>query len=787
MTLFCKKQKKKSFTWMLSLMTLCLVLFGTCLFTTPVFATPEDTAEAETVGDIYDVSTALTAYVNNVVGANGNDKHNNQRVENPGSIGNAGAYVGYGDEKQGFVSFITSNTTIGSSASTYDAWEDILDGGNTNAVYGYVRFGKALADAGFDETMTADNTFNWVRIVTGAISMVVFVAGEIVPTIFGFALSILQMFNVFSFFGRSTFWVASYWKNAFPDAPNFLDPLVNTFSRWYSLLANLSIMVVVPILFAIVAMNILLLRQKAGGQLTKLAKRLVFIVIGLPLMAGAYTVSLDSLAVSVGDHSASARLVAASFVDFSAWVDKGLSIPSGVHIDSSCKEEDGSVNAGGHLSTKASLELRNSALLLNQANNSVLKKAGWSSIDGSEHGLVSGGLWNTNGGLEKGSKTPEGVKRELFDMLNRYMFGEQYTSGAYATKITSNFPGASMGSSSEEDKDRKDTVRQMLNDTDSVDDWMRREKEDNLRIWRKTGGGELPWTSKDFNMFTGGHLNASGDYGDNGVLVYSASGDGLSPMAMYNYLSTSFKESSVISYSNATSVSEHVKQAHMSVTSIGNGALGFLFMLNMWVCIGVVALIGCYFALGMTLKNLKTSLHLLTAIPLAVMGVLKSIAQAIMYCFMMIAQLFVGAFMYTVVSEILMVLATVVEHLAADGLGGASGGTVSIVPSFLAAIGVPNITVPTAMVGAVLLGEILLVCGMGAFVWKYRRACVRGYNYSLTWCMRQVTLPEFQELFESVWVRKEKPVFTGSPVGEFGDVLAYLMMPNNYQYREEVC
>ena len=52
-----------------------------------VYADPagEDSGEVETVGGLYDATTALTAYINDVVGANSNDKHNDQRVENPGS------------------------------------------------------------------------------------------------------------------------------------------------------------------------------------------------------------------------------------------------------------------------------------------------------------------------------------------------------------------------------------------------------------------------------------------------------------------------------------------------------------------------------------------------------------------------------------------------------------------------------------------------------------------------------------------------------------------------------
>lgn len=165
----CNVHGKKRIGLLVSVVTFCLFMIMTAF---PVYADPpsgDDSGDVETVGDIYDVSTALTAYVNNVVGANGNDKHNNQRVENPGSVGNAGAYVGYGDEKQKFVSFITSNTTVGTSTSTYDAWEDIIDSTDSdkNSAYAYVRLGKTLSDAGLDETISADTNFDLPRIIMG--------------------------------------------------------------------------------------------------------------------------------------------------------------------------------------------------------------------------------------------------------------------------------------------------------------------------------------------------------------------------------------------------------------------------------------------------------------------------------------------------------------------------------------------------------------------------------------------------------------------------------------------
>src|SRR5699024_7236978 len=90
-----------------------VVLSVTCLaaVSVPTWAAPGDeVAQPEEIDlSLYDTQTALTAYVSNVLGVNGNDKHDDNRVESPMTVGNAGAYVGYGDEDKGFSAYVMSN------------------------------------------------------------------------------------------------------------------------------------------------------------------------------------------------------------------------------------------------------------------------------------------------------------------------------------------------------------------------------------------------------------------------------------------------------------------------------------------------------------------------------------------------------------------------------------------------------------------------------------------------------------------------------------------------------
>lgn len=786
----CDVHGKKRIGLLVSVVTFCLFMIMTAF---PVYADPpsgDDSGDVETVGDIYDVSTALTAYVNNVVGANGNDKHNNQRVENPGSVGNAGAYVGYGDEKQKFVSFITSNTTVGTSTSTYDAWEDIIDstGSDKNAAYAYVRLGKTLSDAGLDETISADTNFDFPRIIMGGISLLVFSAGEIVPFAFNIALGILKALNVFALFGTVGNVVTNTWQDAFPDAPDVLSPLRGLFGGLYSDMLSPIVytdkypegrpgvtLLMIALLVALLVANIFLLRKSAGHQMITFLKRVVFMLAGLPLCGLLYTSCLNHLYDITREGTASAKLVAASFVDFEEWANSGLNM-TGLTIESSPKGTDGAINKGGAASEETLQQLRNTSLKINELGKpSDHPFHDWADdgFGNSSHDVISGDLWDTHGNIvHQSTATDSSAVASIYNMLVRYIKADTYTSSAWASNLKQTvFKDVNIGSADPEATDTKKSVRAMFEATDEVGDWMRRETQDNERIWDGTHGTDMEWTSESFNIFRNGDMKLDGVTGEaDQPMKWKGR---LSDLSMYNYLATRFDESSIITYSNATSVSEHVKQAHTSVTAIGSGVLGFVLLLNMWVCIGITALIGVYFAISTTLKNLKTSFQLIASVPMAMMGAVKSIAQVIIYTVMLMVQVVLGAVMYTFLAEFLVVFATVIENIVSSG--NADGPqTVSIL---LASIGFDTnmIADSEVTVTCMIVAELIALLIVGYAIWHYRRVYVRAYDCALYRAMKWVTVEECRDVFESVWKQKKvvRPETEYVPSGAMG-VLALL-------------
>lgn len=780
-----KRKKLYRFVSFLLAVITCMGMF----FPTSVYATNSSGSgndEVETVGDIYDVSTALTAYVNNVVGANSNDKHNNQRVENPGNVGNAGAYVGYGDSKQKFQGFITNNSTVGSSTSTYDAWKGVLKGGDAkkNYTYDYVRFGRLLADAGLDETFDSSAS-QTKRMGVGFLSRAFYGASEIVPSAFGIALNFLSALNPFSFFKVSDIPIGG--KTGGNSNINYnsgkvgtiLKPLQTFLSNIYdNITTNLTWTVIVPIFLMFSLFSIAMLRRKASTTLGKLAIRVVFIVVGIPILGGLYTQTLLDLGEVTKEEPTGARLVASSYVDFSHWADNNLEVKNGWTLVSTTKDTD----VGGMATSATLRSLRTTAGKINANSNSAF--SGVSDLRGATDKL-SGGQWDSNGSAEKKKQSEnETLQEGIDDLLGRYQDADSYTAPAYASKVSKSLEDTNHGGTS--------MLNNMFDTTDEMADWLKRTESDNEAIWNGTNASDdagMDWlkygkngANKSKNIFNDGTMAVRGN---NTNMYYSGK---LSSLSMYNYLSTSFGSKSIVTYSNSTSISEHTTRVHASVTSVGSGALKILFIANMWVCLAVTALLGIMFAFMTVFDSLKTSIKLLVAIPASALGALRAISQVIIYTITMIFQVIIGAFMYAFVSDFVLVFATLVENLVSSGGGSTIGSgkdltdmTILIGGRFMtwmqnafpSSVWDSNLSI-YLMVGF----EIALVVLFASSLIKYRRAIARVYSMSMEKFMSFVTFAEFQDELHRIWHGGKVGIPSWNTDG-VKEVFAFLAPDNN--------
>lgn len=760
-----------------------LAVLLTLLWSVPVYATSDDGASSpEEIGvSLYETQTALAAYVNDVVGVNGTDLHDSNRVESTGSVGNAGAYVGYGDADRGFYSFLMSNLTYGASTSTYSAWQEICDS-DSNQVYAYTRFGYVLTDSGLDSTASQSGVS--FRGVVGIATLLLYVFSELIPKMFSLALMLLSWFNPFSFLSHASSF-QGYWHDAFPSAPSQLGVLVDFFCNLFDFITTeLTWAVTVPLFIVMVAVQILMLRKPAASPLINLLKRIGFLAIGIPICAGLYTGVLNDLGEIVSNNTASSQIVASTVFDFEAWAKESqLAIPNGILIQSAPSDASDTTAYGntsnvstattaneGTATAEMLRKIRTAAYTINRENHTAFANMNDILVTDYAHFMLSGDLWNSNASsvsnvgnqsflgltdLQEDLEVSEGIVNMIWRYTNNSFYRASDFETAYMNLLTTTYrtdmghTGSTSGSSS-----NRDTVYDMFDMTNEVDDWMNRKDNDNRCIWKgnttgQTGDVHLEWVTKSWNIFHGGTLKVD-TYTPTSVMTFTSpaaynSDKGLSVQSMYNFLSTSFDENSIVVYSNMNSVSENTKQQHHSVNMVGGGVLSFAFVMNMLIILAVLVVIAFVFSLKLALTNLKRGFQLLASIPFAMLGAIKSIAQVISYVVAMIMELVVSVFLYMFISDLLILVAMIVESLAL------SKDVTGLSNTILGAIGCTSMTSDARLhVFLMVTLESVLVLAMFAMLFKYRRAWCRVRIFVSQKMYQLFTLPEMQETFLTV-------------------------------------
>lgn len=791
---------------------LFLLLFG--VFAVPVSASSTSgggASEAEGIGtSFYDVSTALTAYANSVVGSNTNDKHADHRLSemNGQSPGVAGAFVGYGDTDRGFYAFISSNTAHAVTTSSYDAWSNVGDGG---ATYAYVRYGYLLNDLGLDDAASEGGIFG--RTVFGWFMRAVHAIAGLIPQLFGLCLSLLRLLNPFTLLTSSA--VNSYKVVSNPDGSfsniatgtgtnvgdmlgtsvsdtGVLGDIAAVVSEIYNRLQAMGIYVIVPLLLGIMLFSILMHWGPGASPWRKVLvflERFAFIVIGVPICAMLYTSAINQAYDIVMDEPAASQLVASTFVDFQGWVTNGrLGLPPGVTLVSSGLDSDtgDASTTAGAASSDTVRALRHNVFEINRGTGVVpvdaLNPISSSSEDAGgdlNDGYYFANMWDTNGFVSN-LVDDDTTSRRVGSLLSRYSSGDRYQASAWETAVNGTmnekYPtelGATPSTANATSNDGM--IYGMYDYTDDSSDWLDREVADNDAIFSGVSyanGGD--WSGKQWNVFSNGSLNASVTTDVNADITYSGGWNGsrqdgsdpseqggsklggLSSVAMYNYLSTDFTDSSVSVYSSVRSTSEYVKPSHFSANLIGSGVLQFLYGANCVAVLGIFVIIGLFYGLGMVISNLKRGVHLLLQIPGAMLGILKSIVQIIVYTIVMIMELLGTIFMYVVFTDLIIMFATMIEkpiHVAVTSsivIGGRTAFVGAADPSSLY-----NSTAVFVFGMAVVVLALLL---LGRQVVKCRRVVL--VVWEVCWCkmFRLVTCKALRPAFDA-WMRNRVSLY----------------------------
>ncbi|MEU3016587.1 hypothetical protein ABZ635_04220 [Nocardiopsis sp. NPDC007018] len=590
----------------------------------------------------------------------GNAEGWSEILSNPAS---AGSMLGYADENYNPISgWLNSRVAQSSDSVGYNTLLGVHEG--DDGARNYALFGATLNGLGLDSTSTG-LSIAFMNMFAGGIILFLYTAMAFLDLLWSWIISFLIFINPFKLF----YWAVNGLNPQFADGmvggeppEGFLGEISQWFGEWYLVLVNISWTVMVPLFVATFLLGIMMFQKlNKGGVFKKLVIRLLFLVLGLPLLGSMYTGMLNAMEVATeGQTSGGTRVVLSTFVDFERWAtDQRLRIPDQSH---------GVFIEWNHYSSSPSgrsqTSVRDLALLINAQ---VLKMEGELVPQGSD----ADEIW---GGTALGGEEPdlsEAKYEEISDMLKRYMRNSHVLGSSFETEAKSTLRESSTscqpdaeGNVPENCSNERTWFEEYIGDPEDV---VKTEGnlipvEENPLLAVAPGTGLVAYSDRGTDNVS---FSTQGDDVQDCGLNLSARGSprpcNLSPMAMYNYLNTDFGETSYTAYSSGKTTSEATRSIHNSVNLVGSGLMSLVYWLHAVVVLGAFVVIGYGYAFAMIMGNLRRSFQLITAVPFATLGVISGITKVIVYTIALLMEVVITLFLYMFVQEFLLSIPSIIQ------------------------------------------------------------------------------------------------------------------------------
>lgn len=696
-----------------------VIVFGLTMIGGSAQATPGSSGNTEKY-DFYTLSSNVTAYFSEASkpGTKSGLSADEGWTDIAASASTGGDLLGYGDENiSSATGWLISKTTGASNVVGYDSLRAKDGGGATyEGVLGYAQYGALLNALGLDSTSTGLN-LHLTSVFFGGIMIMLYLLAGGIDTIFSAVVWILEALNPFKFF----FTAVSKTSGAMADGmtggqgvPEWMKSLDTWFAGWYQALVNLSWTVLVPLfLFTFLLSALMWKKGQALSGLKKLLVRVLFLGFGLPLIGSLYTASLSVMKdATAGAGMGATRVVLSTFVDFETWAKiNRLAVPDSAELAWDVSKQaptGGSVN-----------HLRQTSVAINkQAHPSFQSIA---DINVSQLGSVSTDATAEDAG--SGSLNALAYT-DTMDMLLRYMRSDVYDSSDFETAAKARL-SVNAGQSGEIGALAKSCATTWFNvqadgstkPDGSSDGPCSKLKASENPVLTVGGRGLYVQQYGDVRTFKTDGIISPGAF----VMTNAGGAENanMSPLAMYNYLNTSFDKNALTVYSSSNAVSKATREYHGSVNLVGSSGVNWLYWLNSSVTLLCFVVLGLGYAFGMLTGAVKNSLHIIGAVPFATIGSLAGIAKVLIYTFTMITEIIGTMFIYRLVQEFIVSIPSIfeggLEHMY-NSLG--SFG------DYLRNSG--YVTLFTAIVSTV----VLLV--LTAKMMRFRGAFVKGLNEAVT-------------------------------------------------------
>lgn len=618
-------------------------------------------------------------------GSNVQEMHMLQKTTDDGLLvaGNAGAMLGYADvlaDDTGIVGWLMSSYTNASATITYDQLMNVVGNDSENPFYQYAGYGEILTEMGLVSTLRP-GMGGMLRVVASGLMLLVYLLANAAPFLFRGALMILTTLNPFRLFET----VMNGTANADLGVISGIAEYVGSI---YETIQDFSIVFLFPALLAVTAFSVLVFRKgSAMKHFARYGVRVFMLFAGLPLIGATYTGLIENLdsKVSVGSEYAD-YLILSSYVDFENWVKYSRLAPP---VDSDIRNPRYGEDESRSLSDRAMI-LEVNGTRANNIRAQELKDRYSSTSDIGEIFDEGGNKKDVDsesmGFSEKSSFT------KVYSILSRHLTSAKYTSSDYDGEVSGQIQQIRVRDQSEENDENivkmfslssseNRTWSEQINPFSGNEDWMK----------------PIHWNGEDNNvdssakgLFTEGKaLNKLFQFGTYEMNIYN-SGDlrysfrdgyvspstpdvvtsktapigadragtvgGLSPIAMYNFLNTTFSNTGLTVYSPQKTSSDLSRDSYAAVTFGGSGISSVTRWIENITVMLSLAVLSIAYGMMMVSAAIKNIPRILSGVFGTALGSIAFTTKLLISTAVLIIQVIGMIFLYSLSENIIMTL-----------------------------------------------------------------------------------------------------------------------------------
>lgn len=143
---------------------------------------------------------------------------------------------------------------------------------------------------------------------------------------------------------------------------------------------------------------------------------------------------------------------------------------------------------------------------------------------------------------------------------------------------------------------------------------------------------------------------------------------GLSPIAMYNYLNSSFEDNTILVTSSVNANSNSAKIQHYSVNLAGTGMMRVIFIINAMCSLLSLVILGYYYGVGLLASSFKALFKMLPAVFTGVIGSMRGIASTVIILLTVIVEILGTCLLYSLSASVMVAIYNFFEKPVILGL-----------------------------------------------------------------------------------------------------------------------